>query len=271
MRLVVGVLLVVASTPCALVIRPVAPALRPSAVGLARRAPIAALTLEPPEPEHSSLPHASSIPAPRWRRWLQQRWRNVLTAATIGSASVLISGSARPPPAFAAPAPTSSSSGMKKKPKARAGNTMLPTVGLIGGISYLAYASSRAEDKLESKRIKVETEKLDQLAKEFTDIDDQVTVDADLMASLKKRMGKNETSADGGEGGPSDELGGGGGGDQPPPPAPSGSGGSSAVLEPPSSNGDGAPAPEAAAPPSLASEEEVERMKRMFGGSDDAK
>ena len=41
---------------------------------------------------------------------------------------------------------------------------------------------------------------MERLAKEFTDIDDQVTVDEDLMASLKQRMG-NSTATSDGEGG----------------------------------------------------------------------
>ena len=41
---------------------------------------------------------------------------------------------------------------------------------------------------------------MERLSKEFTDIDESVTVDEDLMKSLKKRMGKNATDTEGGEG-----------------------------------------------------------------------
>ena len=70
-------------------------------------------------------------------------------------------------------------------------------MGMIGGVTYRAYASAKAEDEEEQKRIKKETENMDKLAKEFTDIDEQVTADEDLMALPKKRMG-NSTDAEGG-------------------------------------------------------------------------
>ena len=71
-----------------------------------------------------------------------------------------------------------------------------------------------------------------------------MTVDADLFASLKKRMNQNKTDGgDSADGGPSA----GPGPSDPPPPAPTGGEpfGNSAVLEPPS-DGD----PEAAPAPS---------------------
>ena len=199
-----------------------------------------------------------------WRRQLQQRWRSALAAVALGGASAMVGT----PPAFAAaPAPKTSSSTTQKKKKtgtkkkirkSSSGNTALGTMGMIGGVTYWAYASAKAEDEEEQKRIKKETENMDKLAKEFTDIDEQVTVDEDLMASLKKRMG-NSTDAEGG--------GGGGGGDDSPPPEPPvmDSGGGAAVLEPPS-DAPSASAPEE--PPAMANDDDIARLNKMFGMGD---
>ena len=131
---------------------------------------------------------------------------------------------------------------------------------MMGGFAYYSWSSARAEDEEETIRIKDETEKMERLAKEFTDIDEQVTVDEDLMASLKKRMGNStdNTTATGE-----------GGADGGAPPAPTGggdSGGGAAVLEPPSAAP--APAPEPAEEPPTASAEDIARLNKMFGMGD---
>ena len=96
-----------------------------------------------------------------------------------------------------------------------------------------------------------ETERLGKLQKEFTDIDDGVVSDEDLLSSLKSRMGKGNSTK--GDDGPAAGGGGGGGGD-----APSSGGGGSATLERP-----------AADEPSTASQEDIDRLKRMFGSAGD--
>merc|ERR1719198_982908 len=98
---------------------------------------------------------------------------------------------------------------------------------MTGGFVYWSYVSAKDEDEDEQKRIKKESERLESLAKEFTDIDEGVGTDEDMFASLRKRM---QNGTDDGEG--------------------------AAVLEPPTDD-----APEE---PKTASPEDIERLKRMF-------
>lgn len=129
----------------------------------------------------------------------------------------------------------------------------------VVGIGTYSYFATEREEKKELKAVKKEQRKMDSLSKEFSDVDGEVTVDNDLMKSLKKRLGKNNTDTGGdgpsGEGGDGPDGGGGGGGS--PDPSPSGG---SATLEAPE-------APPEAPEPS-ASADDVERLKRMFGSGE---
>jgi len=107
---------------------------------------------------------------------------------------------------------------------------------------------------------------MERLSKEFTDIDEGVTVDEDLMASLKKRMGNstetkgdNEGSSDGPSMGPGDD----------PPPVDS-PGGGAAVLEPPGASSAGPDEPPTDDPPSpnLGSASDIDALNKMFGMGD---
>merc|ERR1719198_832153 len=128
---------------------------------------------------------------------------------------------------------------------------------MTGGFVYWSYVS--AEDEDEQKRIKKESERLESLAKEFTDIDEGVGTDEDMFASLRKRMQNGTDDGEGGDEGP----GMGPPPDDPMPPPPTlDSGGGAAVLEPPTDD-----APEE---PKTASPEDIERLKRMFGSGGDS-
>ena len=203
LRCVVSVVLVLAATP-------VSPYLvTTSPVAASRAAPCASpraavLVAKQPETQQPSL----------WRRVLRNPWRSVASAVTLGAASVML----QQKPAMAAvvaPPKTTTTKKLKKKPKPV--SSALPTMVMMGGFAYYSWSSARAEDEEETVRIKDETEKMEQLSKEFTEIDEAVTVDEDLLASLKKRMGNstNTTSGEGGEG-PSGGNGGGPPGDSPP-------------------------------------------------------
>ena len=84
------------------------------------------------------------------------------------------------------------------------------------GLTYWGLRAAATEDEEEEVRIREETEKLEKMTQEFTDIDgDGVIVDSDLLASLRKRMGnstvvKGDNDPDGQ--GPADDSNGGGGG-----------------------------------------------------------
>ena len=117
---------------------------------------------------------------------------------------------------------------------------------------------------------------MEKMAKEFTDIDEGVTNDVDLMASLKARM-SNKTDTGGSDETPDapptmgggDGDGSGGGSDSPP----ADSGGGAALLERPSgespSPSDSPPEPpEPPAPPAMGSAADIERLNKMFGSPD---
>lgn len=215
----------------------------------ARSAAVAAAPLRPAvvctAARDDATPAVSRQPG-RLRRMVNR----VSSAVAIGVAGVLMHAPAQPIYAArrAPPAPP---------PKARAS----PAVNfgmagaMTGGFVYWSYVSAKDEDEDEQKRIKKESERLDSLAKEFTDIDEGVGTDEDVMASLRKRMQNQTDSGD-------DEPGMGPPPDDPMPMPPTlDSGGGAAVLEPPSDD-----APEE---PKTASAEDIERLKRMFGNSSD--
>lgn len=262
------------STWLVVAVASVAPA---SAYAVGRPVPMAPACHAACSPCHRVAPRAAVVarndeqPAPLWRRALRSPWRSLLSAAAIGSAAIVLRPGG-PPPALAAVKTAPSSKTIKKQPKS--GAATLPTIALMGGFAWYSFASAAKEDEEETVRIKDETEKLEKLSKEFTDIEDGVTVDEDIMASLRKRIGNS--TEDGGEGGdengpsagldgdgPDDGSGGGGGGGQPPPVG-SDSGGGAAVLEPPSDSPSAAAGDEPATP----SPEEVARLDRLFGSPD---
>ena len=244
----------------------------------ARRAPTCAssssaratvLSLSHCAGEEASSNHGHQLPVtrqlPQWRQVLQQRWRGVLGAVTVCSATMLMRvPGAGPEPAFAASTTatttktvkkTASTKAMKRKKAQKQGNGAVGTLVMIGGVGYWAWSSAAKEDEEEQERIKEETEKMDRLAKEFTDIDEGVTADADLLASLKERMGKsNATKTDGDDDITGSDDGSGPGG------APTmDSGGGAAVLEPP---------PEDVEAPDLPAQADIDRLNKLFGMGD---
>mmetsp|Transcript_52494 Transcript_52494/g.112259 ORF Transcript_52494/g.112259 Transcript_52494/m.112259 type:complete len:260 (-) Transcript_52494:506-1285(-) len=136
-------------------------------------------------------------------------------------------------------------------------------VGIAGGGGYLLYSYLEAEreDKEEEVRVKKEEERQKSLAKEFTDIEEGVATDEDLLDSLRKRV-DNSSSTNGGA-----DTGGDSGG--PLPSSLESSGGGAATLDrPPEVSGE-APLPAEplpAEPEPGASEADIERLKRMMGG-----
>ena len=193
--------------------------------------------------------------------WLRRAIRHVSIAAGITSAALIMRMPGAVMPAEAAtPVATKSktTTGMKMKKRKSGGQEVgWATVGMCGGLTYWSMRVAKKEDDEEEKRIKEETEKMERMAKEFKDVDGEVTVDADLLASLKKRM--NATASDGDDAPPPDvdpvvDPEDGDSGDDS-----SSGGGGSAVLERPSED--------AAPPESGASEADIERLKRMFGSS----
>jgi len=199
-------------------------------------------------------PHGDEQPAVResvWRRVVRNPWRSFASAVALGSASILAQPNG-PPPAVAA---VKTATSIRKKSDPMAGRML--SVSMASGFMYFAWDSTRKDAKEEAVRINEETEALERMSKEFTDIDEAVTVDEDLMKSLKKRLNSTNASEDGDAPSGDGPSGGGdvpsGGGDL------SGGGGGAAVLEPPS---------EPVEEPPTASTEEVERLNRMFGMGD---
>ena len=131
--------------------------------------------------------------------WLRRAIRHVSIAAGITSAALIMRMPGAVMPAEAAtPVATKSktTTGMKMKKRKSGGQEVgWATVGMCGGLTYWSMRVAKKEDDEEEKRIKEETEKMERMAKEFKDVDGEVTVDADLLASLKKRM--NATASDG--------------------------------------------------------------------------
>ncbi|KAL3892494.1 MAG: hypothetical protein SGPRY_015080 [Prymnesium sp.] len=232
--------------------------------------PAAALVLRPalplPQRHACASAHARMIPASA----MEQRGDNVIkrvfgavrNAVFLGAASVLVR-SPIAPQAIAAKAPPTPPATTKKNDVGASALPGLATIMMGGGLVYWSVRSAEAEDEEEQQRVKDEKAKLDSLAKEYTDIDEGVTVDEDLFASLRSRMNSTETikgsDEDEGPGGDSSPP-----GDDPlPPPAPAGGGGS-AVLDAPIP--DETPSPDEPAP--TASAEDIERLNRMFNSGD---
>jgi len=137
------------------------------------------------------------------------------------------------------------------KKRLNVGEQMITALVGCGGVTLWAKMVCDDEDREEAVRITKETEKLEELSKEFTDIDEGVFKDEDLFASLRSRM-DNKTDTDEGGEGPSND----GGGGLPTPPRPAAdSGGGAAVAEP----------PEPAAGEPGASPDDIARLKRMMG------
>lgn len=202
--------------------------------------------------------------------WVRRQMRRVVTFAAIGSASVLMRRPTDMPPAHAITvAAKQQSSGKVVRPKARksnSGSTALTTLTMFGGMAFFCYRQAALEDEEEKTRIKDENENMQRMSKEFTDIDEGVAVDADLLASLKKRLNQTETSGSKSDG---DSDGDGDGGAAPPTASdddkPPDSGGGAAILERPEAP---SPPPAPRPEPPTASAEDIERMKRMFGNPD---
>jgi len=139
-------------------------------------------------------------------------------------------------------------------------------IGMAGGVFIWAKMTTDAEDAEERVQVREETKRLESMRKEYTNIEEGVVTDEDLLSSLKARLG-NATKTDGDKPDGEPPSAGPPPGDKPPPPSPKGdAGGGAGLLERPSEGGD-APSEEADANPTLASDEDVERLKRMFGGA----
>jgi len=200
--------------------------------------------------------HGAQRKYPWWRR----AWRKVALATTVAGFAVAMRAPGAISPASAVTTAPRTGVTRKVSKKASGSQRALSTVLLCGGFAFICYRTVANEDEEEVRRIKKETDKMDKLEKEFTDIDGGVTVDEDLFASLKKRLnGTNTDEGDGESSGDGSGPTGGSGGDGD---LPDGTGGgSSAVLERPS---DGE---QLEAPSPGASAEDIERLKRMFGGT----
>jgi len=199
-------------------------------------------------------------PVRQQRNVLQRVIGGLRTALLVGAAGIFMRAPGAPTALAAKTAPKTPPAPTKQ---ANTGATsFLTTAAMGGGLVYWSIRVASEEDKEEQERIKSESEKMESMAKEYTDIDGGVTVDEDLMASLRSRMG-NSTEASGGDE-PGSSGGGGGGEPEPPVPPPSFSGGGvgGAVLD--------APEPPEDAPQLAASQEDIERLKRMFGGSEES-
>jgi hypothetical protein len=200
---------------------------------------------------------------PWWRRVCKQL---IFTTGIVGAAVMLrLPGAVSV--AVAAPTKSNAETTTTKKatppPSVTRSQQALSTIIFAGGLTFWGLRAAAKEDKEEEVRIREETEKLEKMTQEFTDIDgDGVIVDSDLLASLRKRMGnstvvKGDNDPDGQ--GPADDSNGGGGGSatlKRPPSEPSGG---TAVLEPPEES--------ANEPTPGASKEDIDRLKRMFGSS----
>lgn len=190
---------------------------------------------------------------------LQRVVSGLRNALFIGAASVLVRSPDAPQAlaAKASPTPTKPAKDVNTN-----GLPALATIAMGGGLVYWSVKEAAEEDEEEQRRVVEETAKLESMQKEYTDIDEGVTVDEDLFASLRSRLNSTETIT-GSEADEGPDL----GPLPPPPPSPppsDSSGGGSAVLERP------APADEPSAEPTTgASAEDIERLKRMFGTTDD--
>ena len=171
-------------------------------------------------------------------------------ALFLGVAGVLVRSPVAPQ-AIAVKAPAATTKEVNTN-----GLPTLATIAMGGGLVYWSVKEAKEEDEEEKRVVKEETEKLESMQREYTDIDEGVAVDEDLFASLAARLNSTETI----EGNEDSPLGG-FGGDLPPPSPPvpdtPSSGGSSAVLEPPSP----APEPPKDEPAPGASPEDIERLK----------
>jgi len=256
MRAIAALVLVVATGADGFVVT------RPPAIPLLshkRTASVAPMVMQQRQSGSRGLPLAVPMPSaaaehPWWRRALKQ----LLVTTSVVGAAVLLRAPGAVSPAMAAP--SKSPTAGKKAASVSRGQQAMSTIVLAGGLAYWGVRTAMDEDDEETVRIKEETEKLEKITKEFTDIDEGVTNDADLLASLRKRMG-NSTDADDDSDGSDPSAEGGGGGaatlDRPP----EDSGGGAAVLEPPA---------EPPAEPPTASQDDIDKLKRMFGSSDDA-
>jgi hypothetical protein len=198
------------------------------------------------------------------RSSLRRKLDRVVTALTVGAASLMMHAT----PALAA---RKTQAPPPPQPIRISGTQKVLFGGTISGTFLLVtHLRTEHEAKEEKIRVKKESKKMQNMEKEFTDIDGGVDDDNDLMASLRKRM-ENSTSTDEEGGAGPDALGGGGPDDSPPPipdtfkpPDVMDTGGGAAVLEPPS-EGPTSPADE---PAPGATEDDIERLKRMFGNSE---
>ena len=164
---------------------------------------------QPQQPQQSAgdrVPAAAAVQpttayaTPWWRRAVKKL---LVTTSVLGAAALLRVPGAVSPAAAAVKGKTKASS-KQVALKASRQQEAMATVTIGGGLVYFAVKSAADEDEEEEKRIKEETEKLEEMTSEFTDIDGgQVVTDTDLLASLKKRMG-NSTTTDEGSDGPAD-------------------------------------------------------------------
>eukprot|EP00321_Phaeocystis_globosa_P013066 CAMPEP_0118828560 /NCGR_PEP_ID=MMETSP1162-20130426/18980_1 /TAXON_ID=33656 /ORGANISM="Phaeocystis Sp, Strain CCMP2710" /LENGTH=197 /DNA_ID=CAMNT_0006759581 /DNA_START=13 /DNA_END=602 /DNA_ORIENTATION=+ len=170
--------------PCAFaLLQPFAPVRTHAAVSMSRPALVMRAD------EHSG----PVTPAKAQRSFLRRNLDRVGTALAIGMASVMM----RAPPAFAARkavvAPT------RPQPVKINGLQKAGMVITVAGVIYVGgHLATEAEFAEEKKRVAKEVKKMEKMKKEFTDIDEGVGTDEDLMAALNKRKSElaNSTATD---------------------------------------------------------------------------
>ena len=137
------------------------------------------------------------------KSWWHRALKRFILTTTVAGAGVVLRMPGAIPPACAAAPPTQKVKTVKKRKKAAQeqasltkGQQSLATLVLAGGLAYVGVRSAVEEDEEEEVRIREETEKLEKMTKEFTDIDGGVNSDLDLFASLKKRMNATDVPED---------------------------------------------------------------------------
>ena len=139
----------------------------PQPLATFQRATPAVLSAAAPPP--ADEPQQKILPS--WRRALRRPWRKLATAVTLAGASLMLQ---QKPALAVAPTPKQTASALKKKPSTQSVNGGPVVMVLAGGFAYYSYASAAKEDEEETVRIKKETEKMERMQKEFTDIDGDV-------------------------------------------------------------------------------------------------
>jgi len=167
-----------------------------------------------------------------------------LSLFTNPSGAALASSGGRPPTELVASNSAVAAKKYSSKDPKLAQQKRVAFFVMAGGAFVWAKMTTDAEDAEERVQVKKETKRLESMRKEYTDIDEGVVTDEDLLSSLKARL-SNATKTDGKEDGGAPPSAGPTPDDQPPPPPPQGdAGGSAGLLDRPKEGDDPAPAGE---------------------------